>query len=308
MVLFSIAGIFYPYGDEDIKNPADDFGSSPLINLMQPFDFFGLVYNELYVNNKGYLTFEGPFHQWYPNNFPAYSTRDIIAPLWTDIDITHKGTISYRQVTDGPLLNRASRDINQYYPNLNFSASWAFIVTWDKVPYYGYRRTESTFQVVLVSGKNMSFTLMHFGNIAPAIHPVTSGYDTSDSTDFFTIPVSDTTNLSYTSNVNVMGRWVFRTDTASEHNGEIGIAQVSRVFNFAAFPLSSSEIGSMVMEERGQILSKQNVNVKHRVRCFVDVKRREVVSGGGRGRDAETTEEKPVGGREQKLERKETRG
>ncbi|KAK9965090.1 hypothetical protein ABG768_004199 [Culter alburnus] len=211
-------GIFYPYGDEDIKNPAEDFGSSPLINLEQPFDFFGLVYNELYVNNKGYLTFEGPFHQWYPNNFPAYSTRDIIAPLWTDIDITHKGTISYRQVTDGRLLNRASRDINQYYPNLNFSASWAFIVTWDKVPYYGYRRT-STFQVVLVSGKNMSFTLMHFDNIAPAIHPVMSGYDTSDSTDFFSIPVSDTTNLSYTSNVNVMGRWVFRTDTASEHNG-----------------------------------------------------------------------------------------
>ncbi|ROL48631.1 Serine protease 27 [Anabarilius grahami] len=274
-------GIFYPYGDEDIKNPAEDFGSSPLISLEQPFAYFGLVYNELYVNNKGYLTFEGPFHQWYPDNFPAYSTRDIIAPLWTDIDITRKGIISYRQVTDGHLLNRASRDINQYYPNLNFSASWAFIVTWDKVPYYGYRRTESTFQVILVSGKHMSFTLMHFGNIAPAIHPVMSGYDTSDSTDFFTIPVSDTTNLSYTSNVNVMGRWIFRTDTASEHNGENGIAQVSRVFNLAAFPLSSSEIGSMVTEERGQILSKQNVNVKHRVRCFVDGKRREVVYKNG---------------------------
>ncbi|XP_051770088.1 uncharacterized protein LOC127523435 isoform X2 [Ctenopharyngodon idella] len=212
-------GIFYPYGDEDTKNPAEDFGSSPLITLEQPFAYFGLVYNELYVNNKGYLTFEGPFHQWYPYYFPANSTRDIIAPLWTDIDITRKGIISYRQVTDGPLLNRASRDINQYHPNLNFSASWVFIATWDKVPYYGYRRTESTFQVVLVSGKNMSFTLMHFGNIAPAIYPVTSGYDTSGSTDFFTIPVSDTTNLSYTSNVNVMGRWVFRTGTVSENNG-----------------------------------------------------------------------------------------
>ncbi|KAL0180379.1 hypothetical protein M9458_025821, partial [Cirrhinus mrigala] len=50
-------------------------------------------------------------------------TRDIIAPLWIDIDITHRGTISYRRVTDSHLLNRASRDINQYYPNLNFSAS-----------------------------------------------------------------------------------------------------------------------------------------------------------------------------------------
>ncbi|XP_051770106.1 uncharacterized protein LOC127523440 [Ctenopharyngodon idella] len=214
-----VAEIFYPYGDEDTKNPKDHYGSSPLITLEQPFAYFGLVYNQLYVNNKGYLTFEGPFHQQYPNHFPAYSTRDIIAPLWTDIDITRKGIISYRQVTDGHLLNRASRDINQYYPNLNFSASWVFIVTWDRVPYYGYRWTESTFQVVLVSGKNMSFILMHYGNIAQAIHTVTSGYDTSDSTDFFTIPVSDTTILPYTSNVNVMGRWVFRTDTTSEHNG-----------------------------------------------------------------------------------------
>ncbi|XDV45069.1 hypothetical protein PO909_013238, partial [Leuciscus waleckii] len=212
-------GIFYPYADEDTKNPAEDFGSSPLITLDQPFVYFGLVYNQLYVNNKGYLTFEEPFYQWYPYSFPAYSTRDIIAPLWTDIDITDKGTISYRQVTDGHLLNLASRDINQYYPNLNFSASWVFIATWNKVPYYGYRRTESTFQVVLVSGKNMSFTLMHYGPIAPAVNPVMSGYDTSDSTDFFSIPVSDTTNLPYTSNVNVMGRWIFRTDTASEHNG-----------------------------------------------------------------------------------------
>ncbi|XP_077062346.1 uncharacterized protein LOC143714793 [Siphateles boraxobius] len=237
-------GIFYPYGDEDTKNPAEDFGSSPLITLEQPFLYFGLVYNQLYVNNKGYLTFEEPFYQWYPYDFPAYSTRDIIAPLWTDIDITRKGTISYRQVTDGHLLNRASRDINQFYPNLNFSASWVFIATWDKVPYYGYRRTESTFQVVLVSGKNMSFTLMHYGHIAPARDHVMSGYDTSDSTDFFSIPVSDTTNLSYTSNVKVMGRWIFRTDTASEHNGlfypfrNAHKLQQYYVFGFYGFPVN----------------------------------------------------------------------
>ncbi|KTG01461.1 hypothetical protein cypCar_00034351 [Cyprinus carpio] len=210
-------GIFYPYGNEDTKNPAKYFGSSPLIPLAQPFVYFGLIYNQLHVNNKGYLTFNEPFSQSYPNSFPAYSTRDIIAPLWTNIDITNKGTISYRQVTDSHLLNRASKDINQYYPNLNFSASWVFIATWDKVPYFINRRT-STFQVVLVSGKNMSFTLMHYGNIGPTYY-VNYGYDTSDSTDFFSIPVSDVTYLSYTSNVNITGRWVFRVDYASDNNG-----------------------------------------------------------------------------------------
>ncbi len=89
------------------------------------------------MNNNGDLTFDGPFYQWYPYDFPAYSLLDIIAPLWTDIDNREKGTISYRQVTDVRLLNQASKDINKYFSNLNFSASWVFIATWDKVAYYG---------------------------------------------------------------------------------------------------------------------------------------------------------------------------
>ncbi|CAM4706720.1 unnamed protein product [Leuciscus chuanchicus] len=155
-------GIFYPYGDvEDQKNPQSDDGSSPPIPLLQYLSHILI----LQVNNNGDLTFDEPLYQWYPYFFPACSTRDIIAPLWTDTDNSGKGTISYRQVTDGHLLNRASRDINQYYPNLNFSASWVFIATWDKVPYFGNSEAESTFQVVLVSGKNLSFTLMHYDYI-----------------------------------------------------------------------------------------------------------------------------------------------
>lgn len=91
----------------------------------------------LQVNNNGDLTFDGPFYQWHPYYFPAYSVKDIIAPLWTDIDNREKGIISYRQVTDVRLLNQASKDINKYFSNLNFSASWIFIATWDKVAYYG---------------------------------------------------------------------------------------------------------------------------------------------------------------------------
>ncbi|XP_050979918.1 sushi, nidogen and EGF-like domain-containing protein 1 [Labeo rohita] len=128
------------------------------------------------------------------------------------------GTISYRQVTSGGLLLTASNNINQYFPNLNFTASWLFIATWDKVPYFYSPQSKSTFQVVLVSGKNMSFTLMHYGHIAPITFRFLSGYDTSDSSDSFLIPVSNITNLPYTSNVNVMGRWVFRVDHALDHN------------------------------------------------------------------------------------------
>ncbi|RXN38824.1 nidogen and EGF-like domain-containing 1 [Labeo rohita] len=199
-------GIFYPYGDvEDEMSPQLDDGSSPLIPLLQPFVYFGHVYDKIFVNNNGDLTFDGPFYQWYPHYFPAYSSIDIIAPLWTDIDNTEKGTISYRQVTDAHLLNRASREINKYFPNSNFSASWVFVVTWDKVPYFGNKKSELTFQVVLVSGKNLSFTLIHYDHIVQPPYAVESGFDAINSTNSFSIPVSDIAHLSYTSNVNVMG-------------------------------------------------------------------------------------------------------
>ncbi len=45
-----------------------------------------------------------------------------------------------------------------------------------------------------------------------------SGLETINSTNFFSIPVSDIANLPYTSNVNVKGRWVFRVDIPSENN------------------------------------------------------------------------------------------
>ncbi|XP_026133415.1 uncharacterized protein LOC113112189 [Carassius auratus] len=212
-------GIFYPYGDEeDEMNPQSDDGSSPPIPLLQPFVYFGRLYDNIFVNNNGDLTFDEPFSQYNPYYFPAYSTKDIIAPLWADINNNNEGTISYRQVTDALLLNRASRDINKYFPNINFSASWVFIATWDKVPYYINKEAESTFQVVLVSGKNLSFTLMHYDFITP-IQSVESGFDTINSTNFISLPVMDIANLPYTSNVNIMGRWVFRVDHVTGHNG-----------------------------------------------------------------------------------------
>ncbi|XP_048027547.1 uncharacterized protein LOC125255978 [Megalobrama amblycephala] len=207
-------GIFYPYGSvEDEKNPQSDDGSSPLIPFRRPFVYFGRVYDKIFVNNNGDLTFDKPLYQWLPNYFPAYSTKDIIAPLWTDINNSRKGTISYRQVTDGPLLNRASRDLNKYFPNLNFSASLVFIATWDEVPYFGNNESSSSFQVVLVSGGSLSFVMMNYGNISSTNQWFQAGYDTINSTNYFSIPVTDENKLSNSSNVNVTGRWVFRVDS-----------------------------------------------------------------------------------------------
>ncbi|XP_042624065.1 uncharacterized protein LOC109046235 isoform X2 [Cyprinus carpio] len=210
--------IFYPFGSAagDTINAAVDDGSSSVIQLLSPFLFFGRTYQQIYVNNNGHLTFNQPSSSYVPYSFPARGSQDIIAGLWTNLDNSVRGVVSYHQYTSGNVLTRATRDINTHFPNLTFTASWVFVATWDKVSYFNLTNTETSFQVVLISGGNFSFLLMNYGDIAVTGHPVQVGYDTVNSTHYFVIPESINgsfiSNLRNSSNVNVLGRWVFRVD------------------------------------------------------------------------------------------------
>ncbi|XP_049329391.1 alpha-tectorin-like [Astyanax mexicanus] len=212
-------GPFYPFGVGDIENGRVDDGSSPAIALLQHFIFFGTTYAQLYVNNNGHLTFDQAWYSYSPYQFPANGGRDIIAPFWTDIDNRGNGVISYQQYSSGDVLTQATQDINQYFPQIHFSATWVFVATWDRVAYYSYSGTETSFQVVLISDGQLSFVLMNYGHIAPTGRGVQAGYDTSDSSYYFSIPGSFQHNynndFTYTSNVNVTGRWAFRVDHGS---------------------------------------------------------------------------------------------
>uniref|UniRef100_A0A3Q2CE55 NIDO domain-containing protein n=1 Tax=Cyprinodon variegatus TaxID=28743 RepID=A0A3Q2CE55_CYPVA len=191
-----------------------DDGSSPRISLLQPFNYFGKSYVQIYVNHNGHLTFEAPWRSYSPEPFPMYGSRDIIAPYWTDLDNRQSGNIYYDQYTNGSILQQVTQDINSYFPEINFNATWIFIATWHKVPYYSSPETQSTFQVVLASNGNYSFLLLNYGALA--------GYDTAYSCHHFTIVGSFSNNtilndslLSHGSNVNVSGRWAFRLDNGS---------------------------------------------------------------------------------------------
>uniref|UniRef100_A0A8C1FKU2 NIDO domain-containing protein n=1 Tax=Cyprinus carpio carpio TaxID=630221 RepID=A0A8C1FKU2_CYPCA len=219
---------FYPFGTGDTVNGRSDDGSSSVIYLQQPFIFFGQTYNQIYVNNNGHLTFDGAWGSFSPYQFPAYGGKDLIAPFWTDIDNSWNGVISYQQYTSGSVLTQATQDINQYFPDLSFSASWVFVATWDRVAYYYNSGTETSFQVVLISNGHLSFVVINYGAIAPTQRYVQAGYDTIDSSHHFSITGSlqnDITSLPHSSNVNVPGRWAFRTDYGSrgcQFNGNLG--------------------------------------------------------------------------------------
>ncbi|XP_035468628.1 alpha-tectorin-like [Scophthalmus maximus] len=203
------------------SSPSDD-GSSPRITMQRPFVYFGRTYNYIYVNQNGHLTFNAAWTSFTPQRFPLNGSKDLIAPFWTDLDNRQNGHVYYNQYTSGSILQQATQDINTYFPSMSFNANWVFVATWYEVAYFPNSGTRTTVQAVLISGGQYSFVLMNYGIIASTVKSVQAGYDTINSAHHFTIPGSmsssatgSNSNFRLSSNVNVPGRWAFRTDYGS---------------------------------------------------------------------------------------------
>ncbi len=84
------------------------------------------------MNNNGHLTFTQPLSAYVPY---LNAEIDIIAPLWTDLFNVDGGHISYREDTSSAVLAQVTQAVNQYFPNVPFTATSAFVATWDSVPY-----------------------------------------------------------------------------------------------------------------------------------------------------------------------------
>uniref|UniRef100_H3A4Z5 Tectorin alpha n=1 Tax=Latimeria chalumnae TaxID=7897 RepID=H3A4Z5_LATCH len=202
------------------------------------FRFFDTSYTSLYVvNNNGVVSFGVSVSQFTPDAFPLGDGRAFVAPFWGDVHNGITGNVFYRQSTDSQLLQRATRDINQYFPNLNFTATWMFVATWDRVAYYGSTSSKvNTFQAVLITNGNYAFIILNYGDIewttgtasggdaATGLGgtPAQAGFNSGNSSYYFSIPGSrtaDIINIKSTSNVNNPGRWVFRSDNFSVIGG-----------------------------------------------------------------------------------------
>ncbi|EOA93462.1 Alpha-tectorin [Anas platyrhynchos] len=128
----SAASLFYPYGldQKDQKNPKLDDGSSKKLSLAVPFTFYSKQYQTLYVNNNGVISFGSRVNQYTPDPFPLADGRSFVAPYWGDVDNVLGGDVFYRETTDPELLGLITKQINQYFPDIPFTATWAFVATW----------------------------------------------------------------------------------------------------------------------------------------------------------------------------------
>ncbi|XP_078236097.1 alpha-tectorin-like [Pogona vitticeps] len=231
--------LLYPYGPnyKDRSTPKADDGASPQIPISEHFYFYGKRYQSLYVNNNGVVSFDKPVSQFTPDPFPVTDGRAFVAPFWADVDNRIKGEVYYRQSQDEGLLRRVTADINTYFPKEKFTATWAFVATWDQVAFYGSLSSKvNTFQVVLASDGELSFVVMNYqdiqwisgqasgGDALTGLEgtPAQAGFNSGDADNYFNIPGSWTPsiiNISSMSNIMDPGRWVFEVDVFAVPNG-----------------------------------------------------------------------------------------
>ncbi|CAJ0961123.1 unnamed protein product, partial [Ranitomeya imitator] len=220
--LFNGTNLLYPFGPIfDQLSPKVDDGGTGEIYLSIKLCLFGKVYDYLYMNNNGLLSFYWPIWQYVPEQLPVVTYNNpFLAVFWADVDNRFAGDIYYRMSTDPELLARATSDIRMYFRHKNFTANWAFVATWDRVPYYAaIDKKVNTFQCVLVTDGTATYVLFNYEDMQ---WPLISGYPLSMAglnsgynTSYYVIPDSfspSIVNISSTSNVGVPGRWVFKVD------------------------------------------------------------------------------------------------
>ncbi|XP_023196029.1 sushi, nidogen and EGF-like domain-containing protein 1 isoform X3 [Xiphophorus maculatus] len=240
---------FYPFGPDqgDAQTTAQDDGGSGLREISVAFPFFGDRHSGLYVNNNGLVSFLREVSQFTPVAFPIAGDRRVVAPFWADVDNRLAGSVFYRQSQDASVLRRASGDVRTYFAEFpDFNATWVLISTWHQVTFFGgnSQTPVNTFQVVLITDGELSFTIFQYNNITWTTGRHASsggnlvglggiaaqaGFNAGDGRRYFNIPGSrtaDVVGLEETTNVGYPGRWVFRIDDANVEVGGCSSASV----------------------------------------------------------------------------------
>ena len=89
------------------------------------------------MNTNGVLSFNQPFQERFPAEFP-YNSLAKISPYWEDFDTSRSGRIYYRNTTDITLLRRAQFSLRDIFPSArDFFPSYLFIATWDRTQELG---------------------------------------------------------------------------------------------------------------------------------------------------------------------------
>ncbi|XP_033127116.1 sushi domain-containing protein 2-like isoform X2 [Anneissia japonica] len=232
--------LFYPYGnatDQELPKE-DDIGIE--VHIARDFPYFDSNHRSLFVNDNGILSFNKLVEAYEADPFPLDDNRRLIAPYWADVDLSKgTGSVFYREITnDEEVFDRATKEVLRVFGGelglKKFTTKWIFIATWENVPYFyltGVGDRYNTFQTVLITDGVLSFVMFNYGQLewttglssggedglAKGNKSVAAqvGFNAGDGVNFYSVVGSRTNqilNINRTSNVDRIGRWMFRVD------------------------------------------------------------------------------------------------
>jgi hypothetical protein len=160
-----------------------------LQRFTQNYLFFGRTYPSWIFCTNGFVYLQ------------SGSRLSRISPYESNLNTNVTGNIYYRNITDAATLRTLSTQTN----NASFSASSAFVMTWDRVPTNANNSSRNSFQLVLAANaQNLLYIIINYGqlDVAPPLTRVVDAFNANNTIVF--------QGNSANSNVNVPGRFVLK--------------------------------------------------------------------------------------------------
>ncbi|XP_043265975.1 nidogen isoform X2 [Colletes gigas] len=222
----------YPYatpGTSILQSNVNELLVSAEVTLKTPIAFYDKIYNYIFVNANGVLTFSRAMQRFFNIAFPL--DDPVIAPLYTHVDTRGSGRVYYGETDSPDVLARAGGMVRSAFKDAaDFMPTHVFIATWLDVGYFNKGSDKvNTYQVAVASNGTHSYTeLLYPDNgiqwIQGESHP--SGLpDAKAQAGFmsegrmYTLKGSGTDqiqNVDKWSNTNRPGQWIFQVGPISD--------------------------------------------------------------------------------------------
>jgi hypothetical protein len=226
--------ILYPFGTSNgdtLAQKSDDINIGPIsFKYITGFQYFDKQFSSLYINPNGLISFDSSY---LGNNGSKYNyPNDVftaLAPFWSKMSALTCGDIYYREIIDkvspfADTLIDITFDIEIAIQNSAdpfFLATWAFIVTFDRVCSPNNNDTEMTnsFQIVITADDTRSYVIYNYDKLNWYDDGLSYAlFNAGDGKRYSILPGSltiDILKLSSLSNVDALnaGKWIFNIGT-----------------------------------------------------------------------------------------------